>query len=816
MEQYEREHLGALRRIAPECMVLLKSNGDFPLAAPQKIALYGNGPRHTLKGGRGSGDVNVEYFPSVEQGLENAGCIVTTKAWLDAYEAAYEAGKNPFQTWLREKIAAEGMDRLMENLSIVMPEPDYDIPLDGEGDTAIYVLARQCGEGVDRGAVPGDLFLSKTEIRDIMTLQKEYRKFLLVLNTACYVDISPVAAYIDNILLLSQPGMTVGDSFADVLLGRAYPSGKMAATWAAWNDYAEISEFGNREDTRYREGIYVGYRWFDTVGTKPLFPFGFGLGYTTFMLTAGAVSITKTVASISVTVENTGSFAGKEVVQLYVSLPQGKLDQPKHVLASFVKTEELQPGETQAVTLSFDMADLLSYDATTCSRILERGEYILWVGNSSRNTVLAGKIMLERTVTLEKVTPVAGETDFTDWKPMCGDRTVKECAVLTVDPDDFTEKSFVCPSPDDDAMCIAKKLTDEELCYLCTGEFENEGSKQVIGDSALTVVGAAGESTGRFRHLGVQSIIMADGPAGLRLARECGRDENGVFPRTPPTDLRVLELIPEDMKKVLLATLSGFKKEERSGETYYQNCTAIPVATALAQSWNIDAAEMCGDIVREEMMRFGVDVWLAPAMNIQRNGLCGRNFEYYSEDPLLSGKMAAAVTRGVQRDGRHGAMIKHFICNNQETNRFRTSSMVNERTMRDIYCRGFEIAVKEAAPIAVMTSYNLVNGVHTCENRGLLETMLRGEWGFAGVVTSDYLTGDKTPSDEINKYRKFRAVPSLQAGLDLVMPGGKAHYEQMLAALKDGTLDRETVETHAARMIGCVWKLRGKGQKEDV
>ena len=382
---------------------------------------------------------------------------------------------------------------------------------------------------------------------------------------------------VDNILLLSQPGMTVGDSFADVLLGRAYPSGKMAATWAAWNDYAEISEFGNREDTRYREGIYVGYRWFDTVGTKPLFPFGFGLGYTTFMLTVGAVSITKTVASISVTVENTGSFAGKEVVQLYVSLPQGKLDQPKHVLASFVKTEELQPGETQAVTLSFDMADLLSYDATTCSRILERGEYILWVGNSSRNTVLAGKIMLERTVTLEKVTPVAGETDFTDWKPMCGDRTVKECAVLTVDPDDFTEKSFVCPSPDDDAMCIAKKLTDEELCYLCTGEFENEGSKQVIGDSALTVAGAAGESTGRFRHLGVQSIIMADGPAGLRLARECGRDENGVFPRTPPTDLRVLELIPEDMKKVLLATLSGFKKEERSGETYYQNCTAIPV-----------------------------------------------------------------------------------------------------------------------------------------------------------------------------------------------------------------------------------------------
>lgn len=813
MEQYQIDHIAAVRRMAPECMVLLKADGSFPLEKPQPIALYGSGARRTLKGGRGSGDVNVEAFPSVEQGLENAGCTVTTKAWLDAYEQAYAEGEAAFRAWLKPKIEQGGMDRLIENLSIVMPEPDYELPLDGEGNAAVYVLSRQCGEGVDRQAVPGDLFLSKTEIRDILTLQKKYPKFLLVLNTACYVDVSPVAAYLGNILQMSQPGITVGDSFADVLLGKTYPSGKLAATWAAWNDYEKIGEFGNKADTRYREGIYVGYRWFDTVGTQPMFPFGFGLGYTTFLLTAGQTNVEKTVVSVPVTVQNTGAFAGKEVVQLYVSLPQGTLDQPYQVLTGFAKTKELRPGERDTVTVSFDMAELVSYDTITQTRILAQGEYLLRVGNSSRNTQLITKLVLERSVVLEKVTPIAGETDFADWQP---ERKVEsaDCAALALDADAFVIKTYTCPPPSADALQLVGSMTAEELCYLCTGEFKNEGSKQVIGDSALTVVGAAGETSGRFAHLGVPSIIMADGPAGLRLSRVCVKDEEGAFPVASGNNLDTLELLTPQMREALTEMIAGIEQEEHTGEVFYQNCTAVPVATAIAQSWNTALAEECGDLVRAEMERFHVDVWLAPALNIQRNALCGRNFEYYSEDPLLSGKMAAAVTRGVQHDGHHSVMIKHFICNNQETNRFRSNSMVSERAVRDLYCRGFEIAVKDSAPMGVMTSYNLLNGVHTCENKALLETMLRGEWGFAGVITSDYLNGDATPLDGSNKYRKFFAVPSMEAGLDLVMPGGKAHYEQMLAALKDGTLSRSVMEQHAARMIDYAWTLRGKINRE--
>lgn len=807
MELYQIEHIAAVRRMAPECMVLLKADGSFPLDVPGKIALYGSGARRTLKGGRGSGDVNVEAYPTVEQGLENAGFTITTKSWLEKYEAAYADGKKIFRQWLKEKIADGGLGMLMELLSIEMPEPDYDLPLNGEGETAIYVLARQCGEGTDRQAVPGDLFLSKTEIRDILLLQKKYKKFLLVLNTACYVDISPVAAYIDNILILSQTGMTVGDSFADVLLGKAYPSGKLAATWAAWNDYDKNGEFGLRDDTRYREGVYVGYRYFDTVGAEPMFPFGFGLGYTTFSMEAGLATLEKTIVSLPVTVTNTGAHAGKEVVQLYVSVPQGRLDQPHQVLAAFAKTGELQPGERERVVVSFDLAELLSYDAATQSRILEQGEYILRVGTSSRSTQIAGKVVLERTVTLETVTPVMGETDFADWKPVYKPEAVS-CKELTADPDAFVRKTYTAAEPSREALALAAKLTDEELCYLCTGEFEDEGSKSYIGNSALSVVGAAGQSTARFTELGVPTTVMSDGPAGLRLSRVCGRDAEGVFAVESATNTDVFELMPEEMVKALMAIYPSLDKKARTGEVFYQNCTAIPVGTALAQSWNTAVAEECGDIVREEMERFGVDVWLAPAMNIQRNGLCGRNFEYYAEDPLLSGKMAAAVTRGTQRDGRHSAMIKHFICNNQETNRFRSNSMVSERAVRDIYARAFEIAIRDCAPMSIMTSYNLVNGVHTCENAGLLETMLRGEWGFSGPITSDYMNGDKEgPSS--NKYKKFYAVPSMAAGLDLIMPGGKAHFEQMLEAMKDGTLSRSVMERHAARMIDFAWRLRG-------
>ncbi|WP_204248834.1 glycoside hydrolase family 3 N-terminal domain-containing protein [Lachnoclostridium sp. An169] len=842
MENYEKEHLELVRKMTPECMVLMKSDGAFPLEGPVKIALYGSGARRTVKGGGGSGDVNVRSFTTVEQGLENAGFTVTTKAWLNGYEEERRKAKKEFRAKMKEKIAEDGIDRLMENLTIVMPEPDYELPLDGEGETAVYVLARFCSEGADRLETEGDLFLSRTEIRDILALQEKYRKFLLVLNTACMVDLSPVAEQVGNILLLSQPGMAVGDAFADVLLGRTYPSGKLAATWTAWDDFCKEGEFGGRDDVRYREGIYVGYRWFDTAEKKPLFPFGHGLSYTEFVLNPGAVKAQGTEVRIPVSVKNTGSRPGKEVVQAYVSVPSVKLDQPYQTLAAFAKTKELLPGEETQAELSFHMEDLASYDAESVSRILEAGSYLVRVGNSSRNTCPVCSLNLEREVTVEQVHSLEGKTDFTDWKPekagagqdggavwnsgngqdygtgRDSGAGQTDLPVIRIPADAFRPAVHRRPQTDAEALALAETLTDEELAYLCTGDFVDEGSRSIIGNAAITVAGAAGETTPRFRKYGVENLVLADGPAGLRISREYGVDENGVFEIKPEQEDNPAELIPEDMMQAVFAAFPSAQPQERHGEKHEQNCTAIPVAAALAQSFNPDLAEQCGEIVADEMKRFGVQIWLAPSMNIQRTPLCGRNFEYYSEDPLVSGKMAAAVTRGVQKTPGLSVTVKHFICNNQETNRFRSNSMVNVRALRDIYARGFEIAVKEAQPHAVMTSYNLVNGVHTSEQYSLLEEMLREEWGFEGIAMSDWLGGEPSASDRTNKYRKFASAQSIAAGLDILMPGGKGHYENLLQARKNADenevetarLTREQLVRAAARMIAFAWKLKGK------
>ncbi|MHA9737908.1 glycoside hydrolase family 3 N-terminal domain-containing protein [Robinsoniella peoriensis] len=816
---FEKEHINMIRKITPECMVLLKADGKFPLQKPEKIALYGCGARRTLKGGRGSGDVNVKSFPTIEQGLKNAGFEITTADWLETYEIERKKAIVKFRGWLKKKIAAEGMDVLMENLSIVMPEPEYSISLEGEGKTAVYVLSRLCGEGVDRQSLPGDLYLSNTEIRDILQLQKQYERFMLVLNTGCVVDLSPIASLVDNILLLSQPGMTVGDSFADVLLGKEYPSGKLAVTWTAAEDYSTIGEFGNRDDSRYKEGIYVGYRYFDTVGEEVLFPFGHGLGYTNFNITCEKPSNCGSKIRIPVTVENTGSCPGKEVVQLYVSVPEGRLDQPFQVLGAFKKTQELLPGKIEKMYLEIQLESLASYCETLHSRILEKGSYLFRIGNSSRNTKPVCVVELKESVIVEKVNPISGLTDFKDWKPeKRQENNLYHVPFLEVSDENIQKAEKTKIKVNQEAMSLAKEMSDEELAYLCTGDFVGEGSKSIIGDAAITVAGAAGETTSRFKHLGVQNLVMADGPAGLRLSREYGIDDKGIYVIEQEEENNNKDLIPENIMKALMAAFPAMEKKERSGKIFEQNCTAIPIAAAIAQSWNEEIAKQCGRIVGEEMEHFGIHIWLAPALNIQRHPLCGRNFEYYSEDPLISGKMTAAITKGVQESPGKSVTIKHFICNNQETNRFRTNSMVNERAVRDIYARGFEIAVKESKPGALMTSYNLLNGIHPSENESLLETMLRQEWGFDGIVMSDFLGGNETEADKTNQYRKFYSVPSVRAGLDLLMPGGKEHFENMLQALhdtnKETCLDRETLEVHAARMIDYAWKLCGKDESK--
>ncbi len=808
---YEKKHLKQLRKIAPECMVLLKSNGDFPLEAPEKIALYGSGARRTIKGGTGSGDVNSRYVVSVERGLRRAGFTITTDMWLDTYDAILAEARREFIADIKKKALAQHKLPVMVGMGAVMPEPEYDLPLDGGGDTAIYVLSRICGEGNDRSAENGDFALSETERRDILELQKAYRRFMLVLNVGGPIDLTPVME-VENILLLGQLGAITGIAFADVLLGKSYPSGKLSATWAPVSEYPSVGTFGEQNDTDYKEGIYVGYRYFDSVRKAPLFPFGYGKSYTTFEIGKTAVEAEDTVIRVKAAVKNTGERKGKEVVQLYVSVPSGRLDQPFQSLAAYAKTGELKPGDTEEVTLSFDLKDQAAFDTEQSAYVLEKGEYLLRIGAESRDTEICGVLTLKKELLVKTVSHIGGEVNLTDWKPEPVETEEKEkpkkkAASITLHPE-AVEETVHAPQVSPEAAELAGKLSDEELAKVLVGHYATDhGYASVVGDAANLVAGAAGQTTDEIE--GLPPVVMADGPAGLRLARDYVRDEKGARAIGDDLPAGMEELLGPVSGAVVKGIRKKKLKENEGQEVLHQYCTAIPIGTALAQSFSPAVAENCGDIVGEEMERFGIHLWLAPGMNIQRHPLCGRIFEYYSEDPVLTGLTAAAITKGVQAHPGCGATIKHYCCNNQETNRFQNSSAVSERALREIYLKGFEIAIREAAPAALMTSYNLVNGVHTSEREDLLKTVLRKEWGYEGLVMSDWVIRYMT--DKSSRYKIANAALSVQAGNDIFMPGSAADYRGIVMALKGKNpqciLNRKQAEECAARVMDTAWRL---------
>ena len=802
MNDYEKKHSDILRKYGAECTVLLKSDGSFPLGAPCSLALYGSGARRTIKGGTGSGEVNSRYFVTAEDGLEAARFSITTRNWMDRYSTIYQQEKKRFIKKLKRAALRRGTLAIISDMGAVMPEPEYDLPLDGEGDAAIYVLSRISGEGSDRKPVAGDILLTETEKRDILALDKKYSKFMLVLNVGGVVDLTPVME-VRNILYLSQLGVETGNILADIVLGKSTPSGKLTTTWSAWNDYQTIGDFGDRYDTSYREGIYVGYRYFDSVEKKPLFPFGYGLSYTTFSTDTGEVLQKRGKISVKASVNNTGNHNGKEVVQLYVSAPQGKLDKPYQSLAAFSKTKDLKPGDEQTLTLDFAMKDLASYDAGRAAWILEAGDYVIRLGTSSRNTQPVAVVRLNEEVIVRKVKNCLGKPSFGNWKPerLREEKLPTDLPVLELDASEFRMET-VDYDLRHEVDPIIENLTDEELCLMNIGAFKDKGSKSVVGEAAQSVVGGAGETARAFIDRGIPAIVMADGPAGVRISRQYVRDENGAHPIGQTMPESVMELMPAPAAFFMKHFMGGRKPE---GEIIEQNCTAIPIGTALAQSWNTDLAEKCGDIVGDEMERFGVHLWLAPALNIHRDIRCGRNYEYYSEDPLISGYFSAAITHGVQKHPGRGTTIKHFAANNQETYRYGNNSVVSERAMREIYLKGFEIAVRDSQPHALMTSYNLINGVHTSERRDLSEDILRAEFGFKGIVMTDWIIGALNFGKK--KYPAPDAARIATAGNDLVMPGGPADHKAMLRGLKEGRLTRNQLLVNATRVYRMAKKL---------
>lgn len=800
MEKYERDHLERLRPYLSECMVLLKKDGTFPLDRPCRIAAYGSGVRYTVKGGTGSGEVNSRYFVTVEQGLKDAGFDVVSDEWADAYAPVLEEAKRKFHADIKARAKAEKINMIAASMGAVMKAPDYRIDMDMGCDAAVYVVSRISGEGNDRLAEKGDYMLTDSEVRDIRLLNDGYEKFMLVINAGGPVDLSPVMDC-GNILVLSQLGVETGSALADVLLGRTYPSGKLATTWACYDDYCKAGDFGLRDDCEYREGIYVGYRYFDSFNRKPLFAFGHGLGYTDFSADKAKIKVAGPRVGVYARIVNTGSFKGKETLQVYVSCPSGRLDREKKSLAAFAKTKELRPGESEIVHVGFDIRDLAGFDTASASYVLEAGDYIVLTGTSSDDVRPSAILRLEvehveriskglfAGAEFEDLKSDARNIDTGRMKPVVLD--LSGCG--TEEPEDWPEPA---------ASTAIDNMTASDLAMLNTGSFKAGLMQNTIGDAATSVAGAAGESTSLFKDAGIAGIIMSDGPAGVRIAREYYEDSKGKHAVGSVLPESMLEMLPAPVRAVM-KVMSGPKK---GAEIKNQYCTAIPIGTAIAQSWNINFAEICGDIVGSEMDIFGIDLWLAPALNIHRNVLCGRNFEYFSEDPLISGRFAAALTKGVQAHPGRGVTIKHYAANSQETNRYASNSIISERALREIYLRGFGICIREADPVSVMTSYNLLNGIHTSESAALTE-VLRSEFGFDGLVMTDWVVGGDFLLMKGSKYGTPDPALVAAAGCSLFMPGSKGDYKKIMAGLKKGKVTADQLRENAGYILRVLERL---------
>ena len=796
LEKHEQEHLEKIYSHMGECIVLLKKNGDFPLKETGEIALYGNGGRLTVKGGTGSGEVNSRFFVNCEEGLENRGFTVKTKNWLDLYGEKRKEFKDSFVKEIKKAAREHHTLPIMESMGKVMPEGDYQLPIDRECDTAVYVLSRISGEGNDRENRKGDYLLTETEKKDLYVLKQKYPKFLLVINAGGPVDLSE-ADFVENILVLSQLGVETGNVLADFLLGNLYPSGKLATTWESYDNYCHEGDFEQLNDTHYKEGIYVGYRYFDSIGKKALYPFGYGLGFADFEYETEGLKVEGSYVEVNASLVNTsGEYKGKEVLQVYVSKPETRLDHAYQDLVAFQKSEELLPGEKTEVRIGFDLKDLSSYDEERAVWFLEKGEYIVRLGSSSTDTKIAGVIELKEEVILKKVRNCLGTPGFKDLVIRKEKEEIDPSVPrYTADTDIFVTEEIDYDKEDP----IAEELrtcSDEDLILLNIGAFDPKATAlSAIGSAAGTVAGAAGESSKVALDKGLKNIVMADGPAGLRLSNQYYRDEKGAHGISAGLPESMLEFLPGIAKLILKLTV----RKPKNVTILEQWCTAIPIGTAIAQTFNPEFARELGDIVGREMEIFNVDLWLAPALNIHRDVLCGRNFEYFSEDPLVSGIMASEITKGVQSHAGKGTTVKHYAANNQEFNRYGNSSMVSERAMREIYLKGFEYCIRNSAPYAVMSSYNLLNGIHTSEHKGLCIDILRREWGYEGILMTDWVVS----ANGLMKgciYTVPDPAKVAAAGHSLFMPGSKQDQEGMTKGLAEGKVGREQLLINASRM----------------
>ncbi len=775
------EHVALSKEAASEGMVLLKNEGHvLPLAKGAKVALFGKGSFDYVKGGGGSGDVFTKYVKNTYEGLKELGLVSVFEPLSDFY---------------RENVKKQYEDGTAPGMTV---EPELSDSLCDEArafaDVAILFISRFSGEGWDRSSVEyegeynpwetevtmpqisgkifpeGDFYLSEQEKAMIEKVTARFEQVAAVLNIGGIIDTRWIKedAKISAALHAGQGGMEGGLATAEILCGVKNPSGKLSDSYAGTLEaYPSTEGFHeSHEYVKYTEDIFVGYRYFETFNKSAVcYPFGYGLSYTTFSMETVSSGEQDGNIILEVKVTNTGDAAGKEVVQVYVAAPQGKLGKAARSLVAFAKTKELLAGESEVLTLRFARKDMASFDdlgkIAKSAFVLEAGEYQILVGNNVADAACVYTVHVGQTEITEQLSSKCAPTQLE--KRLCADGSYEELP---------QEK------PNDPNACILKKMvpgTEEAVApeqrargrYLLMKPLK-EGARPLIDvvEGRMTLDEFVGQMDeyelcsllggqpnlgvantwgfGNLPEYGVPSIMTADGPAGVRLADVCG-----------------------------VAT------------------TAWPCATVLACTWNTDLVERVGKAGGEELKENNLAVWLTPAVNIHRNPMCGRNFEYYSEDPLLAGKIGAAMVRGIQSN-HVAASVKHFACNNKETNRKHSDSRVSERALREIYLKVFEIIVKESDPWTIMSSYNVINGHRASENKELLEDILRGEWGFKGMVTSDWWT-------------RGEHYKEILAGNDVKMANG--YPERVKKAMELDALDRSDLEHCAKRVLELIMKI---------
>ena len=733
-----------LREAGAEGTVLLRNDNVLPLKKDDILSVFGRVQYDYMYVGYGSGgDVIKPYTVNLIEGLEKSD-INYNKELASIYE-----------NWCKKNPPDHGFWGHWPHYYEEMYIETADIKKAAEKSTvAAVVVGRSAGEDRENHLTEGSYFLTEAEKSLIKRVSEAFEKTVIILNTGSIMDMSWEKEILKNkcaIMYVWQSGMESGNAVADVLSGEKEPSGRLTDTIAeSYSDYPCSDDFGEKEYNNYTEDIFVGYRYFETFAKdKVLYPFGFGLGYSEFNREFVKANLENDTVSITVKATNISDYCGKDVLQLYASQPQGKLGKPAKVLCGFEKTNALKNGESQDVTISFPLYAISSYDDSGKSGhkscyVLEGGEYSFYLGGNARDCEKIWSFTLPETRVIEELKEASapqhsfermiakeenGKTTYDFENVPTATEDLRKVILKNLPKD--------CGYKGDLGITLAdvkngKNTLDEFVAQLSPDELEAISRGDYTMDSSLGAKGNAGVMGGvlpSLRKKGVEPLTTTDGPSGIRIGA-C--------------------------------------------------CSLLPIGASIASMWNTALTEKVYEKIGEEMTVKGSDILLAPGMNIHRSPLCGRNFEYFSEDPFITGKTAAAVVKGVQKAGV-SACPKHFACNNQETNRTKTDSRLSERALREIYLKGFEICVKEAQPKSLMTSYNKINGVWGHYNYNLCTNILRKEWGFKGLVMTDwwmqYTESPEFPKLKDNAYR-------VRAGVDILMPGGKRSGKRK----PDGTL----------------------------